>query len=242
MDRPEVISDFFRDANCIDQHNHVRQFELALEKKWITHDCYFRLTTTKIGIDVTDTWHLMHWHRLFPFAVMQRFNFAEDGNRNMPIRTFAGSLAAQLLKKAKVLEEEQSLLTKRKVECISSDGESYEEDEMEINTNESIEEANNNGLTYITNGGTELKGCKVVSTFKDGNGSIHTLCKFPVVQTGKKMKRRCRVQPCDVCCKETTYFCFECKKSFCYCEKDRGHGRKCFRHHVPTRTSSRIGV
>ena len=43
VDRPEVISDFFQAANVIDTANHVRQYELALEKKWCTHDPYFRL-------------------------------------------------------------------------------------------------------------------------------------------------------------------------------------------------------
>ena len=32
VDRPEVISDFFQAANVIDTANHVRQYELALEK------------------------------------------------------------------------------------------------------------------------------------------------------------------------------------------------------------------
>jgi len=32
VDRAAVISDFFEDSNIIDTLNHVRQFELALEK------------------------------------------------------------------------------------------------------------------------------------------------------------------------------------------------------------------
>ena len=32
IDRPQVIADYFQDSNIIDTLNHVRQFELALEK------------------------------------------------------------------------------------------------------------------------------------------------------------------------------------------------------------------
>ena len=246
VDRPKVISDFFRDANTIDRHNHARQFELGLEKKWVTHDCYFCLTSTKLGIDVTDTWHLMHLHNLFPFPIMQRYNFTEDGKRCMPIRAFAGNLTAQLLNKAKEIEEEERTgHKKRKFDNAFLDGSDVQDDaDIDINDNESIENTNDakcDGLSFITNGGNEVKGCKVISTYKDGNGNLHTLCKFPVVQTGERKKKRSRVQPCKTCSKESMYFCFECMKSFCYCEKGKGHGRRCFIKHVPTRTSSRFG-
>ena len=32
VDRPDVISCFFKDSNCVDKHNQARQFELGLEK------------------------------------------------------------------------------------------------------------------------------------------------------------------------------------------------------------------
>ena len=41
--RPHVISQFFRYSNCVDVHNQARQFELALERSWVTHEAYFRL-------------------------------------------------------------------------------------------------------------------------------------------------------------------------------------------------------
>ena len=61
---------------------------------------------------------------------------------------------------------------------------------LDINSSESCEEINDDigeGLTFLTNGGRLIEGCKVVKTFKDGNGKIHTLCKLPVVQTGKNI-------------------------------------------------------
>ena len=39
--------------------NQARQFDLALEKKWVTHDAYYRLYTTMVGMTVTDTWNIL---------------------------------------------------------------------------------------------------------------------------------------------------------------------------------------
>jgi hypothetical protein len=47
--RPQVISDYFKDSNCVDIHNQLRQYAVKLEKKWVTCDPYFRLFTTVVG-------------------------------------------------------------------------------------------------------------------------------------------------------------------------------------------------
>ena len=56
--RPECISTYFKFSNCVDLHNQARQYDLALEKKWITHNGYFRLYTTMVGWIVTDLWKI----------------------------------------------------------------------------------------------------------------------------------------------------------------------------------------
>ena len=247
MDRPSVLSSFFRDSNCVDQHNHVRQHELGLEKKWVTHNCWFRLTTSKIGLDVTDTWQLMRHHRLFELGFKNQFK--ENDNKDVPIKALAGQLAAQLLKRANKIEDE--LVESRKKRGRFVDGSDEEEgegiDQDGIEESESIDEVNDkegHGLTFETKIGRKIKGCKLITTYKDGNGNLHTLCKFPVIQTGRNMKKRSRIQSCKTCGKESTFFCFECQKAFCYCEDDnaKGHGRRCFKHHVPSRTSSRFST
>lgn len=62
--RPAVVSNYFRDSNVIDAHNHVRQSELALEEHWIVKNPWFRIDTTYIGITVTDCWKLYKHGRL----------------------------------------------------------------------------------------------------------------------------------------------------------------------------------
>jgi hypothetical protein len=36
VEHPDIISNFFEDSNSIDKHNQSRQFDLALEKTWLT--------------------------------------------------------------------------------------------------------------------------------------------------------------------------------------------------------------
>ena len=54
--RPHVIATFFKHNNVVDVHNQGRQFDLALEKKWLIMNPYFRLYTTKVGMIVTNVW------------------------------------------------------------------------------------------------------------------------------------------------------------------------------------------
>ena len=56
--RPHLISEYYKNSNQIDKHNHARQGVLALEKNIVTHCGYFRLFTTYLGITVTDAWKL----------------------------------------------------------------------------------------------------------------------------------------------------------------------------------------
>jgi hypothetical protein len=54
-EHPAVISDFYADSNPIDRHNQSQQYDLAIEKAWVTKDCYFRLTCSMIGMHVIDS-------------------------------------------------------------------------------------------------------------------------------------------------------------------------------------------
>jgi hypothetical protein len=54
VEHPDVISTFFQDLNVIDAHNQCCQHNLALEKKWLTKDAYFRLATMLVGINMVD--------------------------------------------------------------------------------------------------------------------------------------------------------------------------------------------
>ena len=56
--RPMMVVTFFGKSNEIDSWNHLCQFELALEKKWVTQDGYFRLYTTMMGCTAACTYKM----------------------------------------------------------------------------------------------------------------------------------------------------------------------------------------
>jgi len=62
IQRPAVLSRYFKDSPKVDNHNQARQHDLALEELWLTQDCWFRLHTTMQGICATDCWKLVKYH------------------------------------------------------------------------------------------------------------------------------------------------------------------------------------
>ena len=59
--RPTHVSSYFKRCNVIDAHNQARQGILALEEKWSTQCCWFRLFTFFVGVAVTDWWKAVKW-------------------------------------------------------------------------------------------------------------------------------------------------------------------------------------
>ena len=100
--RPAVISKFFDNCNEGDLHNHMRQFCLKLEKKWVTSNCYFQLSTTLIGINVVNTFQLAQCNGILPLGSLnlnpQETNY--NNNNEFTMKQFAGIVSTQLLYKA----------------------------------------------------------------------------------------------------------------------------------------------
>ena len=88
IERPEVISDYFEDSDAVDCHNKTRQSDLGLEMHWRTIDCWLRLSTTMVGITVTDTWNAMRYHCK-----------ADSGFKDMSVKKFAECLVYDLWNK-----------------------------------------------------------------------------------------------------------------------------------------------
>ncbi|CAB9505655.1 hypothetical protein SEMRO_238_G095700.1 [Seminavis robusta] len=86
VDRPKIISDYFIRSNVIDSHNHARQGELKMEKRWVTQDCWFRLDTTLIGMTVTDCWRAFRHH------------VADAKAKEMSVVSFADRVASDCLR------------------------------------------------------------------------------------------------------------------------------------------------
>ena len=61
--RPQVCAIYFGDSNVIDILNSQRQYDLKLEKLWVTQDGYFRMMTSVFGCVVVDM-HNSYQHHL----------------------------------------------------------------------------------------------------------------------------------------------------------------------------------
>ena len=90
VERPDIISKFFQDSNSIDKHNQSRQFDLALEKTWLTQDPYFHLCITLIGMIVVNAWKLADWYK-----ILNPLNSRVD--TKMTIQKFSGALCYQIV-------------------------------------------------------------------------------------------------------------------------------------------------
>jgi hypothetical protein len=54
--RPHIISQYFRHSALIDNHNQARQGLLQLEKAWVVQCGFLRLSTTLLGMELTNAW------------------------------------------------------------------------------------------------------------------------------------------------------------------------------------------
>ena len=206
VDRPDVISKFFKDSNNVDKHNQSRQSDLALEKKWITDDCWFHLATTYLGIGVTDTWKLAGLHNLLA------------RHKETTITTFSGILSKQLInyaKKAELMDQMNiPISTRSRVSAVSAVS-SLSSDGVREGAREGGEEqeGNDNELDYIEQRSkwAHLADGECMMKLEDANGVIHRMFKFPQTTglSGKKYRkgRRCYMDDCE---NQTVYFCNIC--------------------------------
>jgi hypothetical protein len=97
--RPSIAHMVYEFLPLIDEHNKARQNLLALELKWLTKCCWFRLRTTFIGMAVVD---VQRWDRnrrrhlpLYPTPPDEVGEYEEDPTGS--IRVYADLIAKKLL-------------------------------------------------------------------------------------------------------------------------------------------------
>jgi hypothetical protein len=91
VDRPDALLKFFEKSNNIDSHTQLHQGQLALEKCWVTQDCWFRLHATIIGIHTMYMFRMAAHHKLIPKG-------------SYPMMEFALVLSHQLITHLKAIE------------------------------------------------------------------------------------------------------------------------------------------
>jgi hypothetical protein len=227
VEHPDIISKFFLDSNTIDKHNQSWQYDLALEKTWLTQGPYFRLATTLLGIITVNTWKLADWHK-----IVNPPNAREDSK--MTIKKFAGVLCYQLVTNTSAFlsspVREPRLLSEISLPAVTSASATEVSD---VTTSPSGEGQNR----HIP-----------IRTLKDNNGLLHHQVCFPVT-VGKNGKKSTLTRLCKLC-KENEgkkhlvgYYCLTCgeSNSFC-CPNKYNIERDCFKEHVENikRTSKRM--
>jgi hypothetical protein len=222
VERPDVVSSFFQDSNVIDSHNQSRQHNLALEKKWLTKDAYFRLATTHIGINVVDSYKLADFHGIINFK-------KKSIEKKMTVVRFAGILGHQLIKNAQRLSEGGS----RFLSPIPQ------------NCNLITVPTNITESTLSSISGDAAVFSVPIRSEADANNMIHHLVKLPL-KVDKSGRKRCRSRPCKRCKEQgirhdVTVYCFTCGEGSNYCNDTN---RDCFLWHVKsirraTRSSTR---
>jgi len=215
VDRPDIISNFFQSSNTIDRHNQARQFELALEKRWLTKDCFFRLFTTIIGFNVVDCYRLADHHGLINHRI-------PDSDYKMTMVTFAGFLSYQLLTNVELLLSFYNPTA----------------NEVRSLTNSSINQANTvtvqtpETLSTLTPQDQIFLSLRVLY---DANQGEHHQIAYEITTGGKGKKRR-KTRLCFLCNQDGVkhlvgFGCYNCNQSFC-CPYGSNKNRDCFLRHV----------
>ncbi len=91
------MTDYFRAAGAIDQHNHQRQGTLNLEEKWVTHCGYFWIFTTFVGMNVTDSY--LTWRYFKQRDLQDKPNKEKHPDWNVSMPEFAERLASSILER-----------------------------------------------------------------------------------------------------------------------------------------------
>lgn len=222
--RPRIVSTYFDKSNAIDSHNHVRQFELALEKFWVTQNPWFRLSTTLFGMGVVDCWKAYRYH------LNQKHK-----QKQIPIRSFASLLARELLHNSFCNDREEDD-NKTLPASLPGDREAEVSHHLTppgpaIDLN--IEQSASNGS---------------ISSLSSASVGQHRLGKYEefVKKDGGKrtMRNRCRVCLRNGKTSFSRFYCIDC--GVCFCADGTGKKgqlvRMCWSEHLKCKWAGNIDV
>lgn len=92
LDRPQIVHFLYEYLPLIDEHNKQRQSILALEKRWLTKDPWFRLLCTVVGMSVVDM------HRCFRYNSIKVQGKQQDDIDLVRIQKFTDLICGRLKK------------------------------------------------------------------------------------------------------------------------------------------------
>ena len=224
--RPEVILKYFLNSNVIDVFNQARQFDLHLEKHWVTEDGFFCLITTLFGIVVTDCWKVYSYH--LP---------TNHRHKGLEIEEFARLLTRDLLQNTYPNDrasEERALTIME-----TNDNTQARQIPSSINT---LTAAETDALTTLSSLSKSISNSSSGATFSNdhplavsSDDTYHEVkCNLSgKVRTGKRKRRG----KCIECGRNTRYYCVVCKPAvgcrhhWCCPDSTGDNKRMCHSHH-----------
>ena len=206
--RPDFISKYFACANTVDVHNQIRQGTIKLEKRWITHDGYFRLWTTILGIIGTDMY--LGYKHAVNIANYDRGRKHKD--YHLGVRDFLARVAYDLIKNPFNSKIEPQIITLSPLK----------DDNNDANTQQTA--TTGNSFSSLT-------------TSTSATGTSHTQRKFKPTVGKSDPRQRCRWCAHTVEKHKnhrSWHYCLECNAAFCFTEFQQT--RNCFKLHVQHHT------
>ena len=203
-------------ANMIDRHNQVRQFELALEKRWLTQNPYFRLHTTIIGINVVDCYKLSEHHDIINHRI-------PNNEYKMTMTQFASVLANQLINNVDRILCFYSPLSQEVTSLLDAPSNITVSNESQESTS---------STSKLTADQLPISLRKIA----DANGTEHHQIAYEIT-TGSTGKRRTKTRLCVLCLQNDNkkrlvgYGCYTCGYAYC-CLTKQNTDRDCFEEHV----------
>lgn len=223
--RPDVVAKYFKNSNVIDVHNQSRQFDLRLEKHWVTENGYFRLVTTMFGIVVTDCWRAYRFHL-----------HSNHRHKGMEVQEFAKILAKDMLDNKYTataeVDEAFSIFT-----TDNNDLTSYVvnvphgSDSPSTTTNDFQSATNSFNRTIVSDELTLRQQQLLKHTAVKCNEKVrHSVTEQNKVRTGVRARRG----KCIMCGGNTSFYCSGCPpsakriKPWCCAHTEKG----CFNKHI----------
>jgi hypothetical protein len=218
VEHPAVISDFFAESNTINRHNQSQQYDLAIEKAWVTKDCYFQLTCSMIGMHVTDSWKLADYHNIINYMI-------KANKRPMIIQWYAGILGHQLITISSSCAKSLSIHS-NEAEKENIVPASLVLDSFLLNVSSISDICADASPTILI----------LICSLADFQGVMHHQVKLPM-QVGKNEKKNTKQWPCKQCKgrgirRVTTFYCYTCGLSASFCCPTDKTTRDCFKNHV----------
>jgi hypothetical protein len=208
VSRPEIISHYFSKSNNIDTHNQLHQFELGLEKKWVTHDAYFRVMTTIFGFNNTDAYILCDYHGL-----LGKYHTRPS------IVEFTSALAHQLIH----YFDEGNPEDFRSTPAINIEHNTNDNQVSDLSATASTDSELT--LRLMTDKYGKLHCLKRYQITTDSKGRRHTKareCTICKLDTNTKRNMSCF---CCLCCPYEPAYCTPSNRS-------DGHDRDCYAQHI----------